>query len=168
MRKSYVFWTILSFLAVFFLIPPALNARAVYVVEGDTSPALADIAQLSSNARIRAGNGIWDGYPLLKKICAAESAGGPDNAPRQFDQDGRPNWGWELIPSTNQYRQVKRDVGQCQVNLWVWGETASGMGLDIVYNADDNATFAKWLYDQQGTAPWSASKHMKGGRGWGD
>lgn len=50
-----------------------------------------------------------------------------------------------------------RDIGRYQINLFYHGETAEKMGLDL-FNEEDNETYAKWLYETQGTQPWNASK----------
>ncbi len=95
---------------------------------------------------------IWDGYAQLKRICAAESNYDPTSEPRQRLPDGSLLWGWQ------DGKIIKRDIGACQINLKVWGTTASAMGLDVVNSEDDNIAFAKWLYDRYGWKPWSASK----------
>jgi hypothetical protein len=99
-----------------------------------------------------ASGDVWAGYPLLKRICAAESNYNADNEPRQFLPDGSILWGWD------HGKILHRDVGACQENLWVWGAKAKAMDLDIVNSEADNITFAKFLFDKYGSAPWNASK----------
>ena len=50
----------------------------------------------------------------------------------------------------------ERDTGRYQINTYYHGETADKMGLDL-FDEEDNETYALWLYETQGTQPWSAS-----------
>jgi hypothetical protein len=110
--------------------------------------------QIALGATATPKTGIWDGYPILKRICAAESNYSPDNEPRQFLPDGSIEWGWDGG------KIVKRDVGACQLNTKVWGDTAKAMGLDIMNSEADNIAFAQWLYDHYSWHPWLASKRF--------
>ena len=58
--------------------------------------------------QISPANRIWEGYPLLKRICAVESTGDRHAEPRQFYRDGTPVWGYD--PKTK--KPVMRDVGR--------------------------------------------------------
>jgi hypothetical protein len=49
------------------------------------------------------------------------------------------------------------DIGLFQINKMYHLEKSKELGLDI-YILEDNITYAKWLYDREGTKPWSASK----------
>ena len=104
---------------------------------------------------------IWDGYAILRRICAVESTGDRHAEPRQFNSDGSPLWGND--PRTG--KSIKRDVGACQENSWVWKAKAQSMKLDIINSLADNVTFAKWLFDREGSKPWNSSKN--GSNGWG-
>lgn len=48
------------------------------------------------------------------------------------------------------------DTGVMQINLRYHGVTAEKLGLDLE-NIYDNMAYARYLYEQQGTQPWSAS-----------
>lgn len=98
---------------------------------------------------------LWDGYALLKRICATESDSGPESEPRQFLPDGSILWGWQ------DDKIVKRDVGTCQINIKAHGDEISKLGLDVISNMDDNVHYAKILFDREGWHPWVASK-----KGW--
>ena len=147
MRRPYVFWTILSFTLVFALIPPALNAKAVYLIVPSFG------TESLATALIRSKDDIWDDYPLLKRICAAESNYGPNNEPRQFLPDGSVLWGWE------DGKIVHRDVGSCQINTWVHADELKRLGLDVIDSEADNVAYAKILFDREGWRPWKNSKH---------
>jgi hypothetical protein len=47
------------------------------------------------------------------------------------------------------------DTGKYQINS-IWGAQATKLGLNL-YDEHDNEAFAKWLYANKGTEPWSAS-----------
>ncbi len=51
----------------------------------------------------------------------------------------------------------KDDVGFMQINKKYHLNTSVSMGLDI-YSYWGNITYAKWLYDHYGLAPWKASE----------
>lgn len=48
------------------------------------------------------------------------------------------------------------DTGVMQINTRYHGETAVELGLDL-QNIHDNLAYARYLYEKQGTDPWSAS-----------
>jgi len=50
------------------------------------------------------------------------------------------------------------DVGVMQINEYYHLETAKRMNLDI-HRIEDNVRYARFLYEQEGTRPWNASKH---------
>ncbi len=49
------------------------------------------------------------------------------------------------------------DIGVMQINERYNGVTAKNLGFDI-YTLDGNLAFGQWMYDHQGTQPWSASE----------
>ncbi len=53
------------------------------------------------------------------------------------------------------------DLGVMQINEYYHGATARRMGLDL-HELKDNLAYARFLYDQQGTRPWNASKNCWG------
>jgi hypothetical protein len=162
MRRSTNVFPILSISLVLSLCLSRSPARAIEIgpSNGET-PVWHQSVPISQNL---GKEGIWDGYPLLKRICGAESAGGPENKPRQFDDGGSPLWGWEKHGVI--YARVQRDVGACQINTWVHAGDYEKMGLDVIHSEADNIAFAKWLFDTQGWHPWIASKTMQSGNGW--
>lgn len=87
--------------------------------------------------------------PELKSICASESTGNWKNEPRQWDNQGNVLRG----------RVNKSDIGQCQINLAVWGEKATELGLDI-FSFNGNRMMANWIYERYGNQPWYLSKPM--------
>lgn len=65
---------------------------------------------------------------------------------RQYDIDG--------TILKNDHSSAK---GIFQIMTSVHGARAADLGLDL-YTMQGNAAYAKYLYDQSGTAPWNASK----------
>tara|TARA_B100000745_G_scaffold89693_1_gene56358 strand:+ start:4602 stop:5018 length:417 start_codon:yes stop_codon:yes gene_type:complete len=55
-----------------------------------------------------------------------------------------------------------RDTGVMQINTYYHEATATKLGLDLE-NLEDNLTYARYLYERQGTQPWSASRPCWGG-----
>jgi len=51
----------------------------------------------------------------------------------------------------------KSDLGLMQVNEFYHGEKAEDLGFDLK-TVNGNLAYAKYLYDKEGTKPWSASK----------
>jgi hypothetical protein len=49
-----------------------------------------------------------------------------------------------------------RDTGVMQINTYYHGTTAQKLGLNLEV-LEDNLAYARYLYTQQGTQPWSAS-----------
>ncbi len=78
--------------------------------------------------------------PVLADIAKCESQF------RQLGADGEVIRG-EAVPS---------DVGVMQINESYHQEEATALGLDLK-TLRGNMAFAKWLYDNQGTAPWQSS-----------
>ena len=54
-----------------------------------------------------------------------------------------------------------RDTGVMQVNTYYHGETADQMGLDLE-DLEDNMKYARYLYDRNGFADYSASAPCHG------
>lgn len=53
------------------------------------------------------------------------------------------------------------DIGVMQINKMYHESAALRMGLDI-YSLEDNLAYARFLYNTQGTQPWSASRYCWG------
>ncbi len=49
-----------------------------------------------------------------------------------------------------------KDVGVMQINEFYHAETAKKLGFDI-YTLEGNMAYARYIYEKQGIAPWSAS-----------
>ncbi len=79
--------------------------------------------------------------PILAEVAKCESGF------QQFGRDGKVLRGMA----------VRKDVGLLQINEGYHGETAKALGYNI-YSVDGNMAYAKYLYEKQGTDPWSASK----------
>lgn len=79
--------------------------------------------------------------PILAKIAKCESGF------RQVGSDGM-----VLRGIVN-----KSDLGLLQVNEYYHGERASDLGYDLT-TVNGNLAYAQYLYDKEGTQPWSASK----------
>lgn len=92
---------------------------------------------------------------ILVRIAACESTGDPNGTPRQFHGDGSLLWG--NVASGTEVVVLKRDLGEFQINTWLWGATATAMHDDLTTQAG-NIAFALWLYSKYGTSPWNASE----------
>lgn len=79
--------------------------------------------------------------PVLARIAKCESG-------NRHYKDG------QVIFNANTNGSV--DIGKYQINS-LWNKKATEMGLDLT-KEKDNETFAKYLYANLGTEPWSASK----------
>jgi hypothetical protein len=55
----------------------------------------------------------------------------------------------------------KSDLGLMQVNEYYHGKRAVELGFDL-NTVDGNLAYGKYLYDKEGTQPWSASKECWG------
>ena len=97
--------------------------------------------------------------PILDRIMKAESNG------NQFCTEelartkrykgcfpGRIGW-----PLMNTNVDGTTDWGIFQINDWFWGEKAAELGYDIL-TEEGNRAMGKWIFDNHGTEPWSASK----------
>ena len=83
--------------------------------------------------------------PILAEISGCESGF------RQSDQAGN-----VLRGKVN-----KSDVGLMQVNEYYHGQKALDLGFNLD-TVDGNLAYAKYLYEKEGTAPWSASEKCWG------
>ena len=78
--------------------------------------------------------------PILVKFARCESTFS------QFDKNG------EVIRG----RVNRADVGVMQINEKYHAEKAEELGFDI-HTIEGNVSYAKYLYEKQGSAPWNAS-----------
>ena len=79
--------------------------------------------------------------PILAKISKCESQY------RQYTTNGNVLRG----------REVREDVGLMQINETYHKATSGKLGYNI-YSMEGNLAYGQYLYDHQGTAPWSASQ----------
>ena len=84
---------------------------------------------------------IFADDPILVEIARCESGF------RQYDKNG-------LIVKG---RVDSADIGVMQINERYHDETSKKLGLDI-HTITGNVAYAKYLYEKEGTKPWSASK----------
>jgi hypothetical protein len=131
------------------------RAALAHGAEYDVLPVTPTSTKLNAgqNLALDETSSLFAGYPLLERISACESTGNPNGIPRQFLSDGSILWGND--PKTG--LPIHRDVGATQINSWVWLTTAQKMGDDL-FTLQGNVTFAKYLFDTYGSAPWSASR----------
>src|SRR3989344_111463 len=78
--------------------------------------------------------------PILVKIARCESTFS------QFDKNG------EVVRG----KVNRADVGVMQINEKYHAEKAEELGYDI-HTIEGNVSYAKYLYERQGSAPWNAS-----------
>jgi hypothetical protein len=103
------------------------------------------LAQQLGNAKDRAYELL---EPQLKKICACESTGDPDGIPQHYERDGVTVLTGRVTPA---------DKGMCQISLDYHKKNAERMNLNVE-DPFDNVAYANWLYEQEGTRPWNASR----------
>lgn len=84
---------------------------------------------------------VYSNDPILVEIARCESNF------RQFDKEGKVVRG----------RVDRNDIGVMQINERYHQDVAKKLGLDI-HTTPGNIAYAKYLYDKEGTKPWSASK----------
>lgn len=82
---------------------------------------------------------------MLAKIAKCESSD------KQFLEDG------SVVLNIN--KDGSADVGKYQINLRYHGAEIARQKLDVINSEEDNRKFAEYLYERNGTADWSASKH---------
>lgn len=101
-----------------------------------------------SGGRPKPIGGIPVLYPELVPICACESSfhGAWWDMPRHFE-NGRVLMNY----SGND------DIGMCQINISVYGETARRLGYDLE-TVEGNINFSNWLFEREGSAPWYHSE----------
>jgi hypothetical protein len=84
-------------------------------------------------------------YPILDKIALCESNN------KHYDENG------QVLVRGNTGSRASVDIGRYQINAMYHGKKATEMGLNL-FDERDNKTFAIYLFETQGTEPWSASK----------
>jgi len=78
--------------------------------------------------------------PVLVQIAKCESRF------RHYDKNGKPLRG----------EQNRFDLGVMQINELYHGDQAKKLGLDLS-SIGDNMAYARYLYEKEGTQPWSSS-----------
>jgi hypothetical protein len=78
--------------------------------------------------------------PIMIEVARCESRF------KQFDNDG----------SIHRGVVNNLDLGVMQVNEYYHGKTAIKLGLNL-YTIQGNVAYAKYLYEKEGTQPWSSS-----------
>ena len=91
-------------------------------------------------------------HPNLKVICSCESTGIPDGKPEHYESDGVTVLSGRVDP---------RDRGMCQISSFYWGQKAQELGYDIE-TPTGNTQMANYIFEHQGSQPWSASKKCHG------
>jgi len=84
----------------------------------------------------------FNDIPIMAEVARCES---------QF-RHHNPETGTILRGRVNQ-----SDVGVMQINTYYHANTAAKIGLDL-NNFEDNMAYARYLYEREGTQPWSASQ----------
>lgn len=79
--------------------------------------------------------------PIMIEIARCESRF------KQFDKDG----------SIHRGVVNELDLGVMQVNEYYHGKAADKLGLDL-YTIQGNVAYAKYLFEKEGSQPWSSSK----------
>ncbi len=120
-------------------------ATATSTASTTSAPAIVATSTASSTDSVQNTMAFVKSYyadePLLIDIARCESTF------RQYDKNGN-----ILRGKVN-----SDDVGVMQINEKYHLEKAQSMGLDI-RTTEGNVAYAKYLYDTQGAAPWSASQ----------
>jgi hypothetical protein len=93
---------------------------------------------------------VKEDLPILERIADCESGTrlngkAVKGSASHYDKNGQ-----VLINKT-------LDVGYMQINVAVWGKTATEMGLNL-YNESDNKAFGRWLFREKGSSPWFSSE----------
>lgn len=116
-------------------------SSALGATPADTTsvPALV-VAPQAQTIRDQVASYFYD-IPIMVDISECESHF------RQFNKDGEVYRG----------KQNTHDVGVMQVNEDFHLATSKKLGYDI-YTLEGNMEYARFLYEREGTAPWSSSK----------
>jgi hypothetical protein len=132
------------------LLSAATSNGAIIASQGVQNTAIVEAASsqilngskvnMDSKAVVSYVRSYFEKTPILAEVARCESQF------RQFDKSG------DVLRG----RAVAADVGVMQINEYYHKATAEKMGIDL-HSIDGNLKYAKYLYDKQGTQPWSAS-----------
>ena len=123
--------------------PISLQASTTPIIPASTTPDVVVVASTTDPIKDVRGY-ITKEYadePILISIASCESSD------RQYTKDG------DVIHG----KVNSDDVGVMQINEKYHLEKAQAMGFDIL-TTEGNVAYAKYLYQTQGAAPWSASE----------
>ena len=113
-----------------------------YAIEEVALPQNVEAKEILTTAKVEdVVKDYFKDIPMLVKVAQCESNF------RQFDTDGQ-----VLRGVANAF-----DVGVMQINEKYHLERSENMGMDI-HSLTGNLEYARALYNDSGTAPWSASK----------
>jgi hypothetical protein len=127
---------------------PSQNFRNTAIVEAASAEALANISETPKNTDENLEKYVrsyFEKTPILAEISRCESKF------KQFKKDGSVMRGI-LTPE---------DVGLMQINEFFHKDRADKLGFDL-HTVEGNLGYAQYLYDRQGTQPWSASAYCWG------
>lgn len=122
---------------------PSLTASSMQAVVVSAGSSTEQTAQVAITDRKEVEKYLREQYaetPLLVEIARCESTFS------QFDKDGKVIRG--IVNP--------KDVGVMQINEKYHLETAEKLGYDL-HTLEGNVAYAKYLYKEQGAAPWKAS-----------
>lgn len=94
-------------------------------------------------------------YANVEVVKEVESASPVMDRIAKCESGGKHTKGGQVILNGNKNGSV--DVGLFQINMSIWGNKATAMGLNLMVEADNRA-FANYLYKNYGTEPWVWSK----------
>lgn len=100
---------------------------------------------------VQADNGV---APILSKIADCESGERLSNG--KAKKGSASHYGKNGQVNVYGNKNATVDIGKYMVNSYYWGKKATEMGLDI-WKEVDNEKMAIWIYENEGTEPWSSS-----------
>ena len=119
-----------------------LALAASLVINGGTMPASTSVSIMpASQSPKEFVQSYFADAPIMVAISKCESRF------HQYDADG----------SVYRGEVNNLDVGIMQINEHFHSDTAKKLGLDL-YTIQGNVAYARYLYEHQGTAPWSSSQ----------
>ena len=116
--------------------------------------------------QVAASDAVYGPHQELRKGQVASSSKSVESAVRNYFSDIPVMT--EIARCESQFRHTladgtvlrgtvdSRDVGVMQINTGYHADEAKKLGLNLL-DMKDNMAFARYLYKEQGTAPWQAS-----------
>lgn len=133
--------SVISFPSVALELDADVNVQTVEVY-GKVATIRGNSKQVLSGASEKDVRIFFEDTPILAEVARCES----------YFTHNDPHTGNVIRGRVN-----SSDVGVMQINEYYHSDTAENMGLELT-NFEDNMAYAKYLYDREGTQPWSASK----------